>query len=157
MASFPRPIKERLLDLIDKDRDCWVWTGSTNHAGYGRLTTGSRTDNTRRTRSAHRVSYEVFKGEIPDGLTIDHLCRNRKCINPEHLEAVTIKENIHRGNPLWKQESARTHCPKGHEYTEDNIYRYATKHGGFCRNCKTCMKARTKRRYAERSALSPAV
>lgn len=150
MAKARRPIKDRLLDLIDKDRDCWVWTGSTNSQGYGRLTTGSRSDNTRKTEAAHRASYRTFVGEIPNGLTIDHLCRNRKCINPDHLEAVTIKENVSRGNPLWKQQMARTHCPQGHEYTEDNIYRYATKHGGTCRNCKTCMKARSIQRSIDK-------
>lgn len=145
MARKIYTVRERLLRLIDKDRDCWVWTGSVSKAGYGRICISD--NGSKRTRSAHRVSYETFKGEIPEGLTIDHLCKNRKCINPNHLEAVTIKENVHRGNPLWKQQMARTHCPKGHEYTEDNIYRYTTKHGGTCRNCKTCMKARTRERY----------
>jgi len=130
---------------MDKKRDCWEWTGSISQHGYGRLTISN--NGHKKTRSAHRVSYETFVGEIPDGLTIDHLCRNRKCINPNHLEAVTIKENVSRGNPLWKQEAARTHCKYGHEFTEDNMYKYKTKTGGVCRNCKTCMKARTRKRY----------
>lgn len=148
MAKKIYTVKERLLKLIDKNRDCWVWAGSVSQQGYGRLTISN--NGKKRTRAAHRVSYETFIGDIPEGLTIDHLCRNRKCINPDHLEAVTIGENVRRGNPLWKQEMARTHCPYGHEYSEDNTYRYKTRHGGICRNCKTCMKARSVQRNIDK-------
>lgn len=136
-------IKERLISLINKNLDCWEWSGSISNQGYGRLTVGSRTDKTRRTRSAHRVSYETFVGKIPKGLVIDHLCKNRKCINPSHLEPVTIQENIKRGDS-GKFESSKTHCPKGHEYSEDNIYKY-----GNSRNCKICMKTRSIKNYWE--------
>lgn len=144
MSWQKRPVKDRLLDLIEIDR-CWVWKGSLSRAGYGRLTI--REGGKKMTKSAHRVSYETFVGKIPVGLTIDHLCKNKACINPDHLEAVSQKVNVHRANPLWKQEAARTHCPQGHEYTEDNMYKYKTRSGGVCRNCKTCMKARTRARY----------
>ena len=76
---------------------CWLWTGATTPGGYGRLTVGSQIDGTRRQVRAHRRSYERLVGPIPDGLDLDHLCRTPGCVNPEHLEPVTRRENIRRG------------------------------------------------------------
>lgn len=108
---------------------CWLWRGSATSTGYGQLhVKGSP-------RKAHRLSYEHFKGRIPDGLQIDHLCRQPFCVNPDHLEAVTNRENTLRGT-AGDAQLARTHCPSGHEYTESNTRRWRGR-----RHCKTCNRA----------------
>ena len=142
-------LEERLRRSIKIDpNNCWIWQLHKNASGYGQIGVGSHTDGSRRTALAHRISYEYFKGIIPEGLTIDHLCNTESCINPDHLEAVTVKENVHRGNPLWKQEAARTHCLNGHEFTRENIYKSSRGNG---RNCRTCMIERSRERYQMKS------
>lgn len=103
---------------------CWIWTGATNNGGYGVGWTGTAT------RLAHRLAYEYKIGPIPAGLHIDHLCRNRLCVNPDHLEAVTQAENNRRAG------AARTDCAHGHPYDEANTY--WTKAG--TRVCRTCQR-----------------
>lgn len=140
-----KPLKERILSLVQRtnNKDCWEWQANKNALGYGRLTVGSRTDGSRKTREAHRVSYEAFIGPVPEGKVLDHLCRNPSCANPYHLEPVTTAENIRRGD-AGKVHRDKTHCPQGHAYTADNLYKGSDKNS---RNCKTCMKARSKERY----------
>lgn len=111
----------------DTNGGCWLWSGATQgHVPYGAF----RVKGPRRQVKAHRVSYIRAKGLIPDGLTIDHKCRQTLCVNPDHLEAVTHKENIRR-QPNFLGN--RTECPQGHEYTTENtkIYRGSR----FCRVC----------------------
>jgi hypothetical protein len=111
----PRSPKERILARVSVDANgCWVWGGTTNPKGYAATFFGSRIDGTRKTHAVHRVAYEAWIGPIPDGLTIDHLCENKACVNPQHLEPVTNRENCRR------RGERMTTCKRGHPRTPEN-------------------------------------
>lgn len=110
---------------------CWEWTPNLKPNGYGRLQVGGREG---KEFYAHRFSYAAFNGPVPGGLQVDHLCRNRACCNPDHLEAVSCRENLMRGQTLTASRAAQTHCMHGHEFTTENIRR--SKNG--TRHCRTC-------------------
>lgn len=129
---------DRFWEKVDKSQECWVWTASKVHDGYGRFWSGGRV------LLAHRVAYELEVGPIPDGLSLDHLCKNRACVRPDHLEPVTHTENIRRGEP-----ANRTHCRKGHPYDESNTYRYKGR-----RYCRACNRETQRRRYAAKNGAS---
>lgn len=123
---------------FDPETGCLNWNASRNpRGGYGRF----RLDG--KLQVAHRVGYELAGGAIPDGLTIDHLCRNTRCVNPLHLEPVTVAENIRRGTQGWQQR-AKAECPKGHPYDEDNTY--LNPRGQ--RLCRACGRVRARERRA---------
>lgn len=108
---------------------CWEWTGARNSRGYGSTTNGAGGS-----MLAHRRSYELLKGEIPDGLTIDHLCFNKPCVNPDHMEPVTFAENTRRA--LAQQ----THCKRGHLLAGDNLHIQVRATGNKHRVCRECTR-----------------
>lgn len=121
--------------------ECWLWRGA-RQGRYGAITEGGHAGKILR---AHRVSYELAHGPIPVELTIDHLCRVPLCVNPAHLEAVTIRENLLRGDGASGRNARKTHCKYGHAFTGTNTYGY--------RMCHTCAAARARRYKAAKRAL----
>jgi hypothetical protein len=129
-------IKEYFLSKICKSTNgCWEWAGAIDSNGYGEF---YRNKNLREfsSRKAHRAVYELFNGKIPKNMTLDHLCRNRKCVNPDHLEVVTIGENVLRGEGLTAINKRKTHCIRGHEFDSKNTE--IRPNGG--RRCLTCRR-----------------
>jgi hypothetical protein len=144
-----RTLEERLLEKIavDVETGCWLWTAYTDPAGYGRIATSAQPN----PELAHRVSYRLYVGPIPEGLTLDHLCRVRRCVNPAHLEPVTLAENKRRGESLAAQNARKTHCPQGHPYDEANTHVTAQ---GY-RDCRACNRERHRREAAATFAARP--
>lgn len=128
--------KARFWAKVERGDDCWLWAGAKTNDGYGRV----RIEN--RNLLPHRVSYEWAMGPIPDGLEVDHLCRNKACVNPAHLEPVTRHENQRR------RAAVITHCPAGHEYDSRNTYVSPSGH----RFCRACNRALQQRRAQARAA-----
>ena len=127
--------KERLFNKIRKKPGCWEWKAHISQAGYGQLKGRGK-----KVVYAHRAVYEMLVGPIPKGLTIDHLCRNRACVNPNHMEPVTSVENVMRGQGPFAVNARKTHCKRGHEFTGDNTYR--SRKGRECRKCKKYLMTR---------------
>lgn len=129
---------QRFTEKIHEDaRGCWIWDAYVGTNGYGRFSVDNRG------ALAHRWSYEYHISEIPEALVLDHLCRNRSCVNPWHLEPITQRVNIERGLTPVPHNRLKTHCPRGHEYTEENIYRMPN---GW-RACLDCKKASARDYY----------
>lgn len=101
--------------IPEPNTGCWLWTGSSYGQGYGAYSSGGRTVR------AHRLAYEAFVGKIPEGLTIDHLCRVRCCVNPQHLEPVTMGVNVLRGESFSARQKRQTHCFRGHSLSGENL------------------------------------
>lgn len=121
---------------------CWIWNGFICQNGYGRVTDRRKEDG-KRTFLAHRYIYEAMRGHITEGLDLDHLCRIRSCVNPNHLEAVTRRKNLLRGVGLTAIHAMTTHCKRGHPYDADNTYvnRSRSKIGSrVCRKCRSINK-----------------
>lgn len=142
LLSAPGGVREDLNPKMSDEfapGSCIPWRGYRLKAGYGMVTHDGRT------HLAHRVAYEARYGPIPPGLEIDHLCRHRDCVNPEHLEAVTHAENMQRGDIGGHYQRTITHCPQGHAYDDANTYAW---NGG--RHCRTCRRNQKRARYVRR-------
>jgi HNH endonuclease len=130
-----RASKERLMKNVSVSSDCWVWMGATSSSGYGTMEVSGKT------ASVHRVSYELFKGEIPAGMVIDHICKNRICVNPDHLRVVTHKQNtLENSNASAAINAKKTHCVNGHPLEGDNLIVKKGKNGNETRACRTCAR-----------------
>jgi len=119
---------------------CWLWTAAIRGGGYGTINAGGKLG---RRLMAHRVSYEIHVGQIPEGRVLDHKCRMKCCVNPAHLEAVTQRENTLRGIGPTALLAAQTHCKRGHDLSDAYAYR------GRMRHCRICQSMRAKA-YRER-------
>lgn len=131
--------EQRFWAKVDKGGDCWNWTAAKIWSGYGKFQfNGSSV-------GAHRVAWTLLRGPIPEGLTVDHLCRNRACVNPAHMELVTRGVNVLRGDTITAANLHKTHCPKGHPYSGRN--------SNGQRFCRVCMRVSSdKHRAANRDA-----
>lgn len=129
----------RFWSKVQKGDGCWEWNASREKAGYGSFRLGERTV------KAHRYAYELVVGPIPEGLHLDHLCRNRGCVNPDHLEPVTHRTNVLRGAGVTAANARKTHCIHGHEFTPDNIVPLP----GGGRKCRACQLAANLRHRAK--------
>lgn len=130
----PNPTEQRFWAkvAISSEADCWLWTGGKTQDGYGLFKFIRDQSNW----LAHRVAYTLRRGEIPDGLTLDHICRNRACVNPAHLDPVSLRENMLRGEGLAAQNARKTHCLRGHAFTPENTYRAPSRPWRICRACR---------------------
>jgi hypothetical protein len=142
-----RTLEQRFWAKVDKAGPllspylgpCWDWTASQTDSGYGRIRPGDGTD---RWLRAHRVAYEIVRGPIPPGLTLDHLCRRRVCVNPAHLEPLPLGDNVLRGVGLTAQNARKTHCKRGHLLDVENTYIDTRGH----RRCRRCHRERMAQR-----------
>lgn len=129
---------DRVLTRVDKTKSCWNWIGSVSHYGYG--TYGNRN------LMAHRVVYHLLVGDLKQENTLDHLCKNKRCVNPKHLEQVSIRENVLRSDNPNAINARKTYCMREHPLSGDNLYIHP-KRG--TRHCKQCGKDAQKRYVAK--------
>ena len=147
---------KRFWSHIEKQDDgCWQWTGapsgkSRGHEGYGQIMVCGKN------LKAHRFSYEIHRGPVPPwkngGLQLDHLCRNRMCVNPEHMRLVTQRENILWGEGVGAKHARKTHCLRGHEFTAENTYVAPAQPGR--RYCMACHRIKSNE-YCARKRIAP--
>lgn len=127
-----RALPERILNKFDvvESTGCWAWNASMYPNGYGQVWNGHRTE------QAHRVVYRLLCSEIASGLEVDHICRNRACVNPAHLRLVSHRENMRCSDAVMGLNARKTHCKRGHLLAGDNLKLQAN----GSRNCKTCLR-----------------
>lgn len=137
-GRWGKPMQDRFEAKIERLSDeCWRWTGYVLWNGYGRFGIGRDHSGQKQVAYAHRVAYELYRGSIPTGMDIDHLCRRRNCVNPEHLEPVSHRENCLRGEAPNVQIHLSGYCKRGHKMDEQNTT-IEIRSGKPKRRCKTC-------------------
>ncbi len=139
-TTNPVPTPQRFWSKVKFADSCWLWTGAIGSTGYGRFNAGPLT------AYAHRWAYEFCIGSIPDGLTLDHLCRVTRCVKPDHLEPVTYRANILRGNGLSALAVRNNVCVAGHAFDSANTY--VARNGK--RHCRACKNRRSMQYYYKR-------
>lgn len=145
-----RSYAQRFWERVQKTDTCWLWTGALHSAGYGVVRINcSKANPDGELEYAHRFSYELTRGKIPRDLCIDHLCRVKNCVNPDHLEPVTQQVNNLRGTSPAARNAAKTHCKNGHEFVGENLYERPDKTG---RQCFVCKRLYWKQWYAQKTA-----
>lgn len=138
-------LRDRLLAKIIVQPDgCWVWRGAAQPTGYGQLWNGKRPE------QAHRLSYKMFCGPVPDGVEVDHVCRVRDCVNPKHLRLLPHRDNVLAGNTGPARNAAKTHCDYGHELSGRNL-RFAVNGSRQCRACDRRRAQEAKNRSRRRA------
>lgn len=136
----PKNPEDRWWSKVVKTEHCWLWTGRLNKDGYGSFDIHRRREGIHKSFLAHKWGYESFVGTIANGFELDHTCRIRNCVRFDHLEVVTHGDNIRRGTAAQRRR-ARTHCPKGHPYDEENTAWRRKPSGGYQRVCRECGRA----------------
>lgn len=132
---------ERFWSKVDKSGDCWLWTAGCFDSGYGAFQVSGKCVR------AHKFSYELARGPVPVGRQLDHLCRNVRCVRPDHLEAVTARVDVLRSHGIAARNALKTHCDVGHVFDLANIYSPANGRGW--RACRAC-RAEATLRYRAR-------
>lgn len=135
-TRFQEIITRVLEEVRSMPTPCWLWTGSDSGNGYGRVSIGGKT------RAVHIVVYEHHKGPVPEGMVLDHECRNRECCNPDHLTPRTVLDNTLRGIGPTARNAAKTHCKRGHALKGDNLM-LRERGGRIHRECRACKKIRS--------------
>ena len=133
VGIYPRKeLRERFEEkfIPEPNSGCWLWLAFVAGDGYGKFWEGGAN------QQAHRISYGLYKKDVPKELVLDHLCRNRQCVNPEHLEIVTDRENILRGIGPSAINAKKTHCKNGHKFTAENTYFHPKRPVRDCRVCR---------------------
>lgn len=143
------PLIDRLMERVDAEGDCWIWIGRIGPNGYGIFSADGQGRRGKPSVMAHRMVWGELVDDIPDGLELDHLCRNRPCVNPDHLEPVTRAENIRRGIAATLKRAKKT-CVQGHAFTPENTF--VDKNGW--RGCRECRRAASLR-YAHKRRGTP--
>lgn len=142
-TNIPEKDRARFWSKVESGNEthCWVWRGRKHRQGYGWFDLG------RSQVLAHRIAFTLARGRIPDGLVLDHLCRNPSCVNPAHLEPVSHRENCLRGTSPLALKARQTHCVHGHEFTPENTYHAPGAAPGH-RQCLACIRIRNAARGA---------